>query len=125
MKRVTWLAMLLFLVRWAARAQSGSSREVGNSAISPALTVTKVDHWVIHDSHPWDDGERCKKIMASPGGNPGDHARLLQANIEREISRESLDLRRFHLSPKEPIDLAAQQTTPFRLCLDHRFLWPG
>jgi hypothetical protein len=118
MKRTALLAILFLCGRWAAWAQAG---------VSPTLTVTRVDHWVIQDNHPWDDGERCKTIMAFPGEKREGQGQLLQANIERDASRESLDLSRFHICSQEPcsIHLTTDQSTPFQLCLSRGFLWPG
>jgi hypothetical protein len=128
MKRITLLAMLFLFGRWAAWAQGGATPAGGGNSPPPALlTLAKVDHWVIHDSQPWDDGERCKTIMVPPGEKAEGPWDFLQVNIEREIGRESLDRYRFHLCSKEPcnVNLKPQEVTPFQLCLDHGFLWPG
>jgi hypothetical protein len=98
---------------------------------SPALTVTKLDHWVIRDLHPWDESERCKSIMVYSGDIPGTNAHLLQANVEREAGRESIDLEQLYICGKDPckrtesIDLEAHKAKPLQLCLGDRFLWPG
>jgi hypothetical protein len=98
---------------------------------APTLSVATASHWVIRDFLPREASGRCNRIVVYSGDIPGTNLRLLQANVERVETRESIGMDRFQLCGSDrcwnlqSINLEAQKAAPIQLCLDDGFLWPG